>query len=166
MSNPYACHIDLEEGIAPDACVLDTGRPEDCVYARKYGDNAREHCGEWKPIKLNHKQPPYAQAEQPAKQKPVQGSAAARPAEGTESPVSNQPSQEGRAGCVAADPAKREPDPAAFEAWRTECMRLADKYALEVAACPSMPTPVERKLATTKIERARAALEAKLGERP
>lgn len=53
----YRCHIDLEEGMEPDDCVLDSGRRDDCVYARLHGDRAREHCGEWKPIQIA-KHPP------------------------------------------------------------------------------------------------------------
>lgn len=30
----YGCNCDLEPGIKPDGCVLDEGRPQDCVYAR------------------------------------------------------------------------------------------------------------------------------------
>lgn len=41
-------------------------------------------------------------------------------------------------------------------------MELADAYALAVAATPNMPTPLERKLAVERIERARNALEAAL----
>lgn len=48
----YRCHIDLEEGMEPDDCVLDSGFRDDCFYARRYGDKAREHCGEWKPIQI------------------------------------------------------------------------------------------------------------------
>lgn len=51
----YACHIDLDEGQAPDNCVLDGGDPDHCFYARRYGQDARKHCGEWKPITM-HKQ--------------------------------------------------------------------------------------------------------------
>jgi hypothetical protein len=46
----YACHIDLEEGQEPDECVLDGGIWDHCFYARKYGEEARKHCGEWKPV--------------------------------------------------------------------------------------------------------------------
>lgn len=55
----YRCHIDLdlEDGMEPDDCVLDSGRRDDCVYARLHGDRAREHCGEWKPIQIA-KHPP------------------------------------------------------------------------------------------------------------
>jgi hypothetical protein len=31
-------------------CVLDGGNPDDCMYARRFGKNARERCGEWKPF--------------------------------------------------------------------------------------------------------------------
>ena len=41
-------------------------------------------------------------------------------------------------------------------------MELADAYASAVAATPNMPTPLERKLAVERIERARNALEAAL----
>ena len=41
-------------------------------------------------------------------------------------------------------------------------MELADAYASAVAATPHMPTPLERKLAVERIERARNALEAAL----
>lgn len=47
----HGCHIDLPEG-EYDACVLDEGKPSNCVYARMYGIRAKEMCGEWKPIKL------------------------------------------------------------------------------------------------------------------
>lgn len=47
----YGCHIDINEIVGgPDECVLDLGKPEDCMYARKYGEEARKHCGEWKPV--------------------------------------------------------------------------------------------------------------------
>jgi hypothetical protein len=41
-------------------------------------------------------------------------------------------------------------------------LELADAYALAVAATPHMPTPLERKLAVVRMERARNALEAAL----
>ena len=41
-------------------------------------------------------------------------------------------------------------------------MELADAYASAVAATPNMPTPLERKLAVERIERARNALESAL----
>jgi len=47
---PFGCHIDLSPGEKPDACVLDTGKHADCFYAKRFGQAAREKCGEWKPI--------------------------------------------------------------------------------------------------------------------
>lgn len=44
----YGCHCDLEEGQAPDGCVLDDGSPQDCVYARKIG--VKQQCEHWRPI--------------------------------------------------------------------------------------------------------------------
>jgi hypothetical protein len=49
----YRCHIEIEvmpDGFEPDGCVLDGGNPDHCIYAKRYGDKAREHCGEWKPF--------------------------------------------------------------------------------------------------------------------
>jgi hypothetical protein len=48
----YACHIDLEPGQEPDDCVLDGGVWDHCYYAARYGEEARKHCGEWKPVLL------------------------------------------------------------------------------------------------------------------
>lgn len=41
---------------------------------------------------------------------------------------------------------------------RIKVMHLADEYACEVANSPHQPTPLERKLATERITRARTAL--------
>lgn len=46
----YGCHIDLGPNEQPDGCVLDGGNRNDCFYAMRFGDKAREKCGEWKPI--------------------------------------------------------------------------------------------------------------------
>ena len=43
-----------------------------------------------------------------------------------------------------------------------EKMELADAYASAVAETPNMPTPLERRLSTERIERARNALESAL----
>jgi len=48
----YGCYVDLEEGQEPDNCVLDGGNIEHCFYAKTYGENARQKCKEWKPIKF------------------------------------------------------------------------------------------------------------------
>jgi len=48
----YGCHCDLEPEMKPDGCVLDYGKPEDCVYAKILVKNGqpKEDCGYWKPI--------------------------------------------------------------------------------------------------------------------
>ena len=61
----------------------------------------------------------------------------------------------GAKGCPYMGVRAAQPDPAAFEAWRAECMRLAYDMALALEA--------RRPVACTKL---RAALKAKLGERP
>jgi hypothetical protein len=47
----YRCHADVFDDEVPDACVLDTGDHNDCMYARKHGMEARKFCGSWKPLK-------------------------------------------------------------------------------------------------------------------
>jgi len=42
----YGCHVDLEEGIEPDECVIDRGDFDDCVYARP--GMRKEQCKYWK----------------------------------------------------------------------------------------------------------------------
>lgn len=49
MTVRMGCTIDLDDEYGDD-CVLDIGRPQDCVYARKHGANARDYCGEWRPV--------------------------------------------------------------------------------------------------------------------
>ena len=46
----FACHIDVEDGGAPDSCVLDEGSLAACVHTRRHGQEARSHCGAWRPI--------------------------------------------------------------------------------------------------------------------
>ncbi|WP_018234428.1 hypothetical protein [Thioalkalivibrio thiocyanodenitrificans] len=41
-------HCDLEEGQAPDGCVLDQDRAQDCVYARNL--ESKHQCEYWRPI--------------------------------------------------------------------------------------------------------------------
>jgi len=50
----YACHCDLEPGMQPDGCVLDEGKPQDCVYARVLTERGlcKTDCQEWKPINV------------------------------------------------------------------------------------------------------------------
>lgn len=42
----YGCHCDIEPGQEPDGCVIDEGRPQDCIYAPKAG--RRERCEYWR----------------------------------------------------------------------------------------------------------------------
>lgn len=46
----YGCHCDLEPDMKPDGCVIDEGRPQDCVYARRI--ERKEQCEYWQPIKV------------------------------------------------------------------------------------------------------------------
>lgn len=55
----YGCHIDLPDGEYDD-CVLDGGNREDCVYASAHGEEGRQKCGEWKPVKFAVPQAPQA----------------------------------------------------------------------------------------------------------
>lgn len=48
----YGCHIDLADDEVPDNCVLDGGHIDHCFYAMKHGKEARNFCGEWRPVKL------------------------------------------------------------------------------------------------------------------
>lgn len=52
----YGCHCELEEGIEPDGCVLDEGRPQDCVSAGKLfrEGKGKEACSDWRPVNLTH----------------------------------------------------------------------------------------------------------------
>jgi len=46
----YGCFCDLfacEPGAEPDGCVMDEGRHQDCIYARKGA--RKEACEYWKP---------------------------------------------------------------------------------------------------------------------
>lgn len=48
----FGCHCDLEPGMEPDGCVLDYGRPEDCVHSHSGKVKQRERCEHWKPITI------------------------------------------------------------------------------------------------------------------
>lgn len=45
----YGCHVDLFEikDMKPDECVIDLGRPQDCIYAK--GRTDKTTCEYWKP---------------------------------------------------------------------------------------------------------------------
>jgi len=51
---PHGCHCDLEEGMEPDGCVLDEGRPEHCIYAGSLLREGKDKtaCEYWKPIEV------------------------------------------------------------------------------------------------------------------
>lgn len=48
ISVKYGCFCDLEDGMDPAdyPCVIDTGREQDCVYARRL--QCKEQCEYWK----------------------------------------------------------------------------------------------------------------------
>ena len=48
----YGCHCDLEPGANPDGCVLDYGRPQDCIHAPALvsAGKGREACREWRAV--------------------------------------------------------------------------------------------------------------------
>lgn len=46
----YGCHCDLDPDQAPDGCVIDEGRPQDCRLAN--GLSRKEDCREWRPIAI------------------------------------------------------------------------------------------------------------------
>lgn len=41
----YGCHVDLGEHDEPDECVIDLGRPHECVYAKGI---RKEQCVYWR----------------------------------------------------------------------------------------------------------------------
>jgi hypothetical protein len=47
----YGCHVDLNEGEAPDGCVKDYGADSDCTYAPRH--RTREGCRYWLPVHLH-----------------------------------------------------------------------------------------------------------------
>ena len=55
MNKKFGCHCDLENGQVPDSCVLDTGKPEDCVQttptfhpAQTKKVTKKEECPHWR----------------------------------------------------------------------------------------------------------------------
>lgn len=51
---PHGCHVDLEEGMEPDGCVLDEGSPHKCIYANRLlrEGKSKTACEYWKPIEV------------------------------------------------------------------------------------------------------------------
>jgi hypothetical protein len=48
----HGCYCDLEPGMAPDGCVLDYNRPEDCVHAPVLLRQSKDKwaCVHWRPL--------------------------------------------------------------------------------------------------------------------
>ena len=46
--NKYGCHCDLDVGQTPDGCVIDEGKPWNCIYATK--GIRKEQCEWWRPL--------------------------------------------------------------------------------------------------------------------
>jgi|SRR5690554_6319886 len=44
----YGCHCDLEEGMEPDGCVIDSGERLNCIYAKDI--SVKEQCEYWRVI--------------------------------------------------------------------------------------------------------------------
>ena len=51
---PHGCHVDLHPGMKPDGCVLDGGRPENCIYAKRLLREGKDKtaCEYWQPIEV------------------------------------------------------------------------------------------------------------------
>ena len=50
----HGCHVDLAHGRKPDGCVLDDGRPENCIYAKRLLREGKDKtaCEYWQPIEV------------------------------------------------------------------------------------------------------------------
>lgn len=44
----YGCHCDLDEGMEPDGCVIDSGERHNCIYAKDI--SVKEQCEYWRVI--------------------------------------------------------------------------------------------------------------------
>jgi hypothetical protein len=44
----FGCHFDLEPGQIPDACVIDLGRPHECINAKSI--TCKEQCSYWREV--------------------------------------------------------------------------------------------------------------------
>ena len=45
----YGCHVDVEQGVQPDDCVIDEDRHHECIYAKP--GMRKEQCKYWRIIK-------------------------------------------------------------------------------------------------------------------
>jgi hypothetical protein len=59
------CTMDLPFDETPDECVIDTGDIGSCIYAIRYGEHGRHHCGAWKPIYIQKHRIDQQPAQQP-----------------------------------------------------------------------------------------------------
>lgn len=48
LGKKYGCHCDLDEGMEPDGCVIDSGERRNCVYAKTI--EVKEQCEYWRVI--------------------------------------------------------------------------------------------------------------------
>lgn len=48
----FGCHCELDPSMKPDSCVIDEGRPGDCVNATLLvgQGKGRNDCSEWRPV--------------------------------------------------------------------------------------------------------------------
>jgi hypothetical protein len=54
----FGCHCEIDiDGIEPDDCVLNMGKPEDCMYAKGIKEPA--YCQYWQQIAGTGEYPPY-----------------------------------------------------------------------------------------------------------
>lgn len=44
----YGCHCDIDEGVEPDGCVIDSGERHYCIYAKNI--SVKERCEYWRVI--------------------------------------------------------------------------------------------------------------------
>ena len=51
---PHGCHVYPHLGMKPDGCVLDDGRPENCIYAKRLLREGKDKtaCVYWQPIEV------------------------------------------------------------------------------------------------------------------
>lgn len=51
---PHGCHVDLDDDMEPDGCVLDEGSPRKCVHADRLLREGKDKtaCEYWKPIEV------------------------------------------------------------------------------------------------------------------
>lgn len=73
------CTMDLPFDETPDECVIDTGDIGNCIYAVRYGEHGRHHCGAWKPIYVQKRRIDQQPAQQPLTNEQIRNIAAGTP---------------------------------------------------------------------------------------